>query len=133
MRDIVLIWYALFDSLLQNKLGVAAAAIVAAAKDLPQLKTLCGIPPEKADIDFSHKRLDSGDAQLIAFYLSKNGAIKTLKCNPPPAYAKSGRWPAAADQRQQPLTLVGQLNPPALFGSLNNNKLCERGARNKEI
>ena len=84
---------------------------MAAAKELPQLKTLCGISPEEADVDFSGTYLDAADAQLIAFDLSKNSAIKTLKCNPPPAYAKSGRWPAAADQRQQPMTLVGQQWP----------------------
>ena len=75
----------MFGSLLNNSLGEGAATIVAAAKEIPQLKTLCGIPPEHADIDFSNKALDAGDAQLIAFDLSNNDASKTLKCNPPPA------------------------------------------------
>ena len=43
----------MFGSLLGNNLGQGAATIVAAAKELPQLKTLCGIPSEKADVDFS--------------------------------------------------------------------------------
>ena len=54
--------------------------IVAAAKEMPQLVTLCGIQPEQAEIDFSRRRLDVSDAKLIAFDLSKNGAVRVLKC-----------------------------------------------------
>ena len=66
-------------SLLNNKLGDGADTLVAAACKLPQLVTLCGIQPGQNDIDFSFRKLDAGDAKLLAFDLSKNQAIKTLK------------------------------------------------------
>ena len=65
-------------SLLYNKLADGADALVAAARELPQLVTLCGIQPEQQDIDFSHRGLGVGDAKLLAFDLSKNQAIKTM-------------------------------------------------------
>ena len=52
---------------------------MAAARELPQLVTLCGIKPEQEDIDFSKRRLDPADAKLLAFDLSRNQTIKTLK------------------------------------------------------
>ena len=52
---------------------------VAAAREMPQLVTLCGIEAEKQDIDFSHRGLDEGDAKLLAFDLSRNHAIKTMR------------------------------------------------------
>ena len=70
---------------------------MAAAKEMPQLQTLCGIPPEQTSMDFSRKKLDAVDVQLIAFDLSKNAAIKTLKCNPPPCACQIRKWPV--DQR----------------------------------
>ena len=69
----------LCGSLLNNELGEGADAIVASASQMPQLITLCGIQPEQIDIDFSERFLDEGDAKLLAFDLSKNQAIKTLK------------------------------------------------------
>ena len=66
-------------SLLNNKLGDGADTLVAAARELPQLVSLCGIKPEQEAIDFSGRRLDQGDAKLLAFDLSKNQTIKTLK------------------------------------------------------
>ena len=75
--------------MLNNKLGDSADIIVAAACKMPQLVTLCGIQPEQADIDFSGRGLDAGDAKLLALFdLSKNQAIKHLKLAaymPPPA------------------------------------------------
>ena len=59
---------------------------------MPQIITLCGIQPEQTDIDFSYKydgsiQLDAGDAKLLAFDLSKNHTIKTVK------YAASSQYP----------------------------------------
>ena len=52
---------------------------MAAARELPQLVTLCGIQPEQEAIDFSGRDLGPADAKLLAFDLSKNQMIKTLK------------------------------------------------------
>ena len=46
---------------------------------MPQMFTLCGIAPGQTDIDFSKKGLSEGDAKLLAFDLSKNQSIKTVK------------------------------------------------------
>ena len=66
-------------SVLNNQLGDGADTLVAAAREMPQLVTLCGIQPEQEDVDFSGRNLDAGDAKLLAFDLSKNQAIKKLK------------------------------------------------------
>ena len=66
-------------SVLANELGDGADALVAAAREMPQLATLCGIRPEQEDIDFSGRGLDAGDAKLLAFDLLKSPTIKTLK------------------------------------------------------
>ena len=66
-------------SVLNTKLGDGADALVAAAHEMSQLITLCGIQPEQEDIAFSDRRLDAGDAKLLAFDLSKNQAIKRLE------------------------------------------------------
>ena len=52
---------------------------MAAARELPQLISLCGIKPEQEAVDFSDRRLDVGDAKLLAFDLSRNQTIKILK------------------------------------------------------
>ena len=52
---------------------------MAAARELPQLITLCGIKPEQEAVDFSRRRLGPSDAKLLAFDLSKNQMIKTLE------------------------------------------------------
>ena len=67
-------------SVLNNTLGDGADTLVAAARELPQLVTLCGIQPEQQDINLNGRSLDAGDAKLLAFDLSKNQAIKTLSC-----------------------------------------------------
>ena len=66
-------------SVLKNQLSDGADTLVAAAREMPQLVTLCGIQPEQEDIDFSRRGLDAADAKLLAFDLSKNQTIKTLK------------------------------------------------------
>ena len=66
-------------SVLNSKLGDGADALVAAAREMPQLVTLCGIQPEQEDVDFSGRSLDAGDAKLLSFDLSRNQAIKKLK------------------------------------------------------
>ena len=69
-------------SVLNNHLGDGADTLVAAAREMPQLVTLCGIRPEQEDIDLRYQGLDAGDAKLLAFDLSKNQTIKSLKCAP---------------------------------------------------
>ena len=66
-------------SVLNNHLGVGADTLVAAAREMPQLVTLCGIQPEQENIYFTSRNLDAGDGKLLAFDLSKNQAIKHLK------------------------------------------------------
>lgn len=71
--------------MLNNKLEDGADALVAAARETPQLVTLCGLRPKQENIDLSKTEahwnhgLNDGDAKLLAFDLSKNQAIKTLK------------------------------------------------------
>ena len=65
--------------MLKNTLGDGADSLVAAAREMPQLVTLCGIKPEQQDVNLSDRRLDVGDAKLLAFDLSKNHAIKTMR------------------------------------------------------
>ena len=68
-------------SLLHVHLGEGADNIVSAAMEMPQLKTLCGLQPEQADLDFSNKdSRDPGDVKLLAFDVSRSSTIKTLKC-----------------------------------------------------
>jgi len=70
-------------SLLKNQLGNGADTLMAAARELPQLITLCGIQLEQKDVNLQNQRLDAGDAKLLAFDLKKNQTIKTLKCTCP--------------------------------------------------
>ena len=72
-------------SVLNNRLGDRADTLVAAAREMPQLITLCGIQPEQEDIDFSQRMLNAGDAKLLAFDLSKHPTIRILKCALAPA------------------------------------------------
>ena len=46
---------------------------------MPQIITLCGIQPEQTDIDLQNHGLDAADAKLLAFDLSKNRTVRTLK------------------------------------------------------
>ena len=52
---------------------------MSSAYEMPQIMTLCGIQPEQTDINFSMEGLDAADAKLLAFDLSKNRTIKTVK------------------------------------------------------
>ena len=47
--------------------------------EMPQIITVCGIQPEQTDIDFSGRGLDAADAKLLAFDLSGNRTVRTLK------------------------------------------------------
>ena len=67
-------------SLLNNSLGDGADAMLSFATEMPQIITLCGIQPEQTDIDFSHLGLDAMDAKLLAFDLSRNQSVRTVKC-----------------------------------------------------
>ena len=66
-------------SVLNNNLGNGADTLVAAARVMPQLASLCGIHPDLDSIDFFKQGLDAGDAKLLAFDLSKNQAIKSMR------------------------------------------------------
>ena len=66
-------------SILNNNLGDSAYTLVAAARELPQLVTLCGIKPEEETVDFSRRGLGPADAKLLAFDLSKHQAINTMR------------------------------------------------------
>ena len=50
-----------------------------AAKDKPQLLTLCGIQPDETMRDFTQQGLKAGDAILLAFYLRKNSTLVELE------------------------------------------------------
>ena len=66
-------------SLLNNNLSYGADPLVAAARELPQLVTLCGIQPEQQDVNLIGRGLGVGDAKLLVFDLSRNQAIKTMR------------------------------------------------------
>ena len=55
-------------------------AILSIVSEMPQIISLCGIRPEQTDIDFSCRDLDAADAKLLAFDLSRNHAVRTVKC-----------------------------------------------------
>ena len=60
---------------------IGSDSLVAAARELPQLVSLCGLQPKREDIhlDWTDRRVIGGDVKLLAFDLAKNQAIKTLK------------------------------------------------------
>ena len=68
-------------SLLANQIAEEDAnAIVSAAKETPQILTLCGLKSDQTEADFSMRGLGVGDAILLAFDLSKNSVLVKLKC-----------------------------------------------------
>ena len=67
--------------MLNNSLGDGADAILSVASEMPQIITLCGIQPEQTDINFSSGNLDAADAKLLAFDLSRNQSVRTVKCS----------------------------------------------------
>ena len=73
--------------------------------EMPQIITVCGIQPEQTDIDFSRRGLDAADAKLLAFDLSKNRTVRTLK------YAAA---PKCSPFCQRPLTHICEHFFPSL-------------------
>ena len=65
-------------NLLNNDLGDGAAAIVAAAKQNGNIKTLCGINEGKTKVSFFHHCLKAPDAVLLSFDLEFNRALTSL-------------------------------------------------------
>eukprot|EP00937_MAST-01D_sp_MAST-1D-sp2_P006035 g6035.t1 len=65
-------------NLLRNDIGVAAAAVTAAAEKNGKIKTLCGIKPDQTEADFSQEGLEPADAQLLAFDLKFSSPLKVL-------------------------------------------------------
>ena len=63
-------------NLLHNDLGDGAAAIVAAAKQHGNIKTLCGIEQGKAEVSFYKQGLKASDAVLLSFDLEVNRALE---------------------------------------------------------
>jgi Ran GTPase-activating protein (RanGAP) involved in mRNA processing and transport len=72
-------------NVLANQIGDGADSLVSAAREMPQLATLCGIQPETKCVYFTGRAglaghgLDAGDAKLVAFDLLKNPVIKALR------------------------------------------------------
>ena len=62
-------------NLLKNDLGGGAAAIVAAAKQNGNIKTLCGIEEGKDEASFVRQNLKVPDAVLLSFDLEFNRAL----------------------------------------------------------
>ena len=65
-------------NLLYNELGDGAAAIVAAAKQNGNIKTLCGIEEGKDNVSFEDQGLEAPDAILLSFDLEFNRSLTTL-------------------------------------------------------
>ena len=65
-------------NLLKNDLGDGAAAIVAAAKQGGNIKTLCGIKEGQTEVDLRSNRLKAPDAVLLSFDLEFNRALTSL-------------------------------------------------------
>ena len=63
-------------NLLHNNLGDGAAAVVAAAKQNGNIKTLCGIEEGKTEVNLADKYLRAPDAVLLSFDLEFNRALK---------------------------------------------------------
>ena len=65
-------------NLLQNDLGDGAAAVVAAAKQHGNIKTLCGIEQGRAEVSFKNRGLEASDAVLLSFDMEVNRALKSV-------------------------------------------------------
>ena len=65
-------------NLLRNDLGDGAAAIVAAAKQNGNSKTLCGIEEGKTEVSFYNQGLKAPDAVLLSFDLEFNRALTSV-------------------------------------------------------
>ena len=65
-------------NLLKNDLGDGAAAIVAAAKQNGNIKTLCGIEEGQTEVNLRYKQLQAPDAVLLSFDLEFNRALTAI-------------------------------------------------------
>ena len=65
-------------NLLKDDLGDGAAAVVAAAKQNGNIKTLCGIAEGKTEVSFYNQRLKAPGAVLLSFDLEFNRALTSL-------------------------------------------------------
>eukprot|EP00936_MAST-01D_sp_MAST-1D-sp1_P001921 g1921.t1 len=65
-------------NLLNNDLGDGAVAIVAAAKQNGNIKTLCGINEGKPEVNLRRQGLGAADAVLLSFDLEFNRALITV-------------------------------------------------------
>ena len=65
-------------NLLRNDLGDGAAAIVAAAKQNGNIKTLCGIEEGQTEVNLRRNNLKAPDAVLLSFDLEFNRALTSL-------------------------------------------------------
>jgi hypothetical protein len=65
-------------NLLKNDIGEGAAAVIAAAEQNGQIKTLCGIKADQTEANFSRWCLKPADAQLLAFDLKFSSPLKVL-------------------------------------------------------
>ena len=65
-------------NLLRNNLGDGAAAVVAAAKQNGNIRTLCGIEKGKTEVDLAGRYLSAPDAVLLSFDLEFNRALTSL-------------------------------------------------------
>ncbi len=78
-------------NLLNNNIGDGAAAVVAAAKQHGNIKTLCGIAEGEEEADFEGWGLGAADAILLSFDLEFNRALTSLDL--------SGNWIGAGGAR----------------------------------
>ena len=65
-------------NLLRNDIGDGAAAVVAAAKQHGNIKTLCGIEQGEAEVSFLNEGLEAPDAVLLSFDLEFNRSLTSL-------------------------------------------------------
>ena len=65
-------------NLLKNDLGDGAAAVVAAAKQQGNIKTLCGIEEGQTEVKLRRSELKAPDAVLLSFDLEFNRALTSL-------------------------------------------------------
>ena len=68
-------------NLLYNGLGDGAAAVVAAAKQNGNIKTLCGIEEGQTEVGLRGNGLKAPDAVLSSFDLEFNRALTSLDLN----------------------------------------------------
>ena len=65
-------------NLLNNDLGEGAAAVVAAAKQQGNIKTLCGIKEGQTAVNLQSKGLEALDAVLLSFDLEFNRSLTSV-------------------------------------------------------